>query len=412
MDDSPGGHQGAEVAAPVTVGSEDRVDAGSPMTVDSVKVAPEKTIGPLFPEPREGAHRRESVPFDVSLLALSGIKGLGLRGLRALVEAFEGELGRVWHADPVLLRDILVKAKVRASDRMTSEILRMAPVLLSRGQEKAAELSGKGVRVIPARELPAPLREILDPPGWLFVQGNARALYHRPAVAVVGTRKPSSQGRRAATIVAKILAAYPITLISGLAEGVDEEAHRASLQEGVVNVAFLGHGIGIVFPASTAPLREMILEKGGAVATEYLPHEHYRRTTFVERNRLQAALADMVVPIESGPKGGTVHTIRFARRYGRKVLAVRWRGANGLVEELIRDGAPVVDVLTSSGWKHLDQIFQQLAQQAGHEVFPLSLVEKRLRSEIRSRNVKPGELERLITLLSQWARELEGEGNS
>ncbi len=230
-------------------------------------------------------------------------------------------------------------------------------------------------------------------------------------MAVVGTRRPSPQGRKAAAIVAKILAAYPITLISGLAEGIDEEAHRASLQEGVVNVAFLGHGIGIVFPASTAPLRELILEKGGAVVTEYLPHEHYRRTTFVARNRLQAALADMVIPIESRPKGGTVHTIRFARNYGRNVLAVRWNGANGLVDELVRDGIPVVDVLTPSGWKHLDRTFRQLAEKAGHETYSLSLVEKRLQSEVRTRNVRPGEPERLINLLSQLARELEGEGN-
>jgi DNA protecting protein DprA len=352
------------------------------------------------------------VPFDVSLLALSGVKGLGLRGLRALVDAFQGELGSTWHANPTFIRNILVEAKVPSADRIVSEILHMAPILLSRGQEKAIELSEKGVRVIPPRELPASLRKIPNPPRWLFVQGNAGALYRRPAVAVVGTRRPSPQGRRAAAIVAKILAAYPITLISGLAEGIDEEAHRASLQEGAVNVAFLGHGIGIVFPASTAALRELILEKGGAVATEYLPHEHYRRITFIERNRLQAALADMVIPIESGPKGGTVHTIQFARKYGRNLLAVRWKGVNGLLEDLARNAIPVVDVLTPSGWKRLDRIFQELAERAGHETFSLSLVEKRLQNEIRSRNVRPGELERLITMLSRLARELGSEGNS
>ncbi len=152
-EDAPEGRRGIEAVGPALVQDKNPADVGAPVKADSDRAAAQKAIGPLFQGVKEGGDRRELVPFDVSLLALSGVKGLGRTGLAALVDALEGELGRVWHADPMLIRGILVEAKVRAADRMTSEILQMAPVLLSRGQEKAAELSEKGVRVIAPRGL-------------------------------------------------------------------------------------------------------------------------------------------------------------------------------------------------------------------------------------------------------------------
>ena len=99
--------------------------------------------------------------------------------------------------------------------------------------------------------------------------------------------------------------------------------HRTSVSEGVRNLAFLGHGINIVFPQETAQTRDRILKAGGAVATEYLPNEHYQKRYFVERNRLQAGLADFVIPVEAHPTGGTAHTVRFARQLGKPVIGIR-----------------------------------------------------------------------------------------
>jgi len=342
---------------------------------------------------------RPVVTFEVALLGLSTVRGLGRKGLRALIDGLEGNLERVWWTAPEYIEKTLAKAKIPGAEKIAREIADSAPALVEHGQKKVDDLSRKEIHVIPSWQLPLQLREIPDAPRWLFVQGNLDVLQHRPAVAVVGTRKPTSQGERAAAIVAKMLAAYPILLVSGLAEGIDKEAHKTSLQEGVLNLAFLGHGINLIFPAETKEIRQQIVERGGVVATEYLPDEHYQRSYFVERNRLQAAMADLVIPVEAGLKGGTAHTVRFARKYRRAMLGIRWKNADGLLDELQRDGYPIIDIFAPGGRRKLDGILRDLAERAGHETYALSLIERRLINEAKSRNVRVQDVKRLTETL-------------
>ncbi|GEM_PF-752750 len=363
------------------------------------------SLGPLFhDDARPATPERPTVPFAVSLLALGNVPGLGTHGLRALADELGGDLPRLWQMSQPQIEGLLARVRVRGAERIARDITERFPILVSRAERQLDDLSRRGVEIIAPAELPSTLREIPDAPQWLFFQGDRQVLYHRPVVAVVGTRKPSPTGRRVAAFVAKMLAAYPIVLVSGLAEGIDEEAHRASLQEGVRNLAFLGHGIDVVFPSSTAWIRDHIVEEGGGVATEYLPREHYRASYFVQRNRLQAALADLVIPIETRQEGGTAHTIRFARRYRRRILALRWKGASGVVERLAGEDFRTIDIVSDPpGWKELDRILQALAEEHGHQTSSLSLVERRLRCDLMARNVRPGELERLMRILADFA---------
>jgi DNA processing protein len=360
---------------------------------------------PIEVSPPETESRKTS--FEVSLLSLSGIDGLGRKGLKALVKRFGGDLGAVWGASSDQLRTVLANSNVPSSGVIASLIKQDTKALIEKGHRKLEELTSKRVYVVAPHNMPAKLRDIPDKPSWLFVQGDLDLLHDTPTVAVVGTRKPSEQGLRAARVVARLLAAYPIALVSGLAEGVDEEAHRTSLDEGVRNVAFLGHGINYNLSEKSRLLRRKILEQGGAVVSEYLPDEHYRKAYFVERNRLQAALADLVVPVEANPKGGTAHTVRFAGECERPLLGIAWKYANGILEELEREGHSSIPIFTADGQKKLDGIFRELAEEYGRETDTLYLVRRKYLQERRLRRIRRTDIEKLIELLEDVAADAD-----
>lgn len=346
------------------------------------------------------------VPFATALLGLGTVKGLGLKGLRHLARQFGDDLGRVFGCDQSSLRDALAAGSVPGSEKLAEVIASDGERLLREGGRLAQLLRERGVTVIPPSGLPERLHDVRrDPPQWLFVEGDAQALFGRPVVALVGTRTPTERGVRAAATVARILSAYPVTVVSGLAEGIDDMAHRESLALGLRNVAFLGHGIDSVFPMSTGDVRQQIARSRGAVATEYLPWEHFQKRFFVERNRLQAGLADLVIPVEAHPEGGTAHTVRFARDYGRQLVGIRWPGANGIVEEFDREGVPVFDVTTREGCRRLDGVFRDLVERSGRDAYPLANIERQVLREIRARAVRPADVQRMIRTLENAAQE-------
>jgi DNA protecting protein DprA len=355
----------------------------------------------------------EPIPFGAAVLALGSVRGLGQKALKTLVFKLKDALGAVFSYRADAIAEVLRGNRVAAAEKLAQQIAEAPGNLIERGQDQLRQLRDRGIQVLSPSEIPAQLQSTgPDAPQWLFVQGDRELLNRRPAIAVVGTRNPTDRGLEAAATVTKMLAAYPVTLISGLAEGIDEVAHSNSLAYGMKNVAFLGHGIDIVFPAKTADLREEIIRKNGAVVTEYLPWEHPQKRFFVERNRLQAGLADLVLPIEANPTGGTAHTIRFARAYHRRVVGVRWPGANGVIQELDEAGDTVIDINSSSGRRHLDGIVRQLVEENGGQAYPLVLIERWLLREIRSRDTRPQDIERIIESLTALKQEPPSNGSS
>ena len=195
-------------------------------------------------------------------------------------------------------------------------------------------------------EYPRRFDHLPDPPSMLFVRGQPAA-FDETVVAVVGSRRATSYGRRVARDLGRGLGAAGITVVSGLARGIDAEAHRGALEAGARTVAVLGRGPDRAYPAGHAPLMRELL-RDGAVWSEYAPGVGPRQHHFPERNRLIAGAARAVVVVEAAERSGALITARLGLEAGVDVWAVPGRiderstvGVHGL----LRDGARPVCAL-------------------------------------------------------------------
>lgn len=168
---------------------------------------------------------------------------------------------------------------------------------------------------------PALLREIHSPPLVLFVRGNADIMA-RTSLAVVGTRKPTPYGIAATHRIAGPLASRGIVIVSGLAYGIDAEAHRAALDADGATLAVLGNGIDEIYPREHAQLAEIILHEGGALVSEFPPDAGIARHFFPQRNRVIAGLSRAALIVEAGLKSGALITARMGIDENREVFAV------------------------------------------------------------------------------------------
>lgn len=209
---------------------------------------------------------------------------------------------------------------------------------------KKAEKFGVTI-VTPADEAyPELLRTAPGRPLALYVKGDVAAL-SKPAVAIVGTRRVTPYGADQAAKFAHDLAANGWMILSGLALGVDAEAHRAALDAGGVTVGVLGSGLDQFYPPENRELAREMVRKGGAVVSEFPFGRTPDTQTFPQRNHVVAALAKGVLAIEAPPKSGTLITTGIAADLGRTVMAVPGRvdsrSSAGCLA-LIRDGARLV----------------------------------------------------------------------
>jgi DNA processing protein len=185
-------------------------------------------------------------------------------------------------------------------------------------------LAARGFRFLarPAAEFPTLLGSIHDPPPGLFLRGDAAPeLLSRPAVAIVGARACSGYGTAVARMLARELAAAGLVVVSGLARGVDAEAHRGALDAGGTTVAVLGCGIDRDYPAAHAQLAHRIAE-AGLIVSEYAPAVEPRAWRFPARNRLISGLSAATVVVEARERSGALITADFALEEGREVFAV------------------------------------------------------------------------------------------
>lgn len=184
----------------------------------------------------------------------------------------------------------------------------------------------------------------LGAPAWVCVQAKDGRLPRGPAVAVVGTRSPTLSGLRTAERLAGHLAGHGVTVISGLARGIDSAAHRGALAADGPTVGVAGAGLAIDYPRGSSALRRDVAAAGGLVG-ELPPGAPPAKHTFLARNRIISGLADAVVVVEGGIDSGALHTARMAASQGREVWAVP-----GSLEaptaagplSLVRDGALLV----------------------------------------------------------------------
>jgi DNA processing protein len=202
---------------------------------------------------------------------------------------------------------------------------------------------------------PPLLAELYDPPARLHLRGGAVAILTRPCVAVVGARSCSPYGAQVARELAGELAAAGLVVVSGLARGVDGEAHRGALAAGGLTVAVLGCGIDRDYPSAHADLARRIAANG-LVVSEYAPGVEPSPWRFPARNRIIAGLARATVVVEARERSGALITADFALELGREVFAVPGEitsALSGGTNDLIRQGAtPLLradDVLETLG---------------------------------------------------------------
>ena len=167
------------------------------------------------------------------------------------------------------------------------------------------------------------LGAIHDPPAQLFLRGSADAsLLSRPAIAIVGARACSSYGRTVARSLAHDVAAAGLVVVSGMARGIDGEAHRGALDAGGRTIAVLGCGIDRDYPAAHTELARRIADSGGLVVSEYEPGVEPAPWRFPARNRIIAGLGRATLVVEARERSGALITADFALDEGRDVLAV------------------------------------------------------------------------------------------
>ena len=200
----------------------------------------------------------------------------------------------------------------------------------------------RAVRTLRRRDLPELLQQIHDPPRALFLRGAAdHEILALPAVAIVGARACSPYGAQVARMLGRELAAAGLVVVSGLARGIDGEAHRGALEAGGLTVAVLGCGIDRDYPAAHAELARRICERG-LVVSEYEPGVEPAPWRFPARNRIIAGLAAVTVIVEARERSGALITADFALEDGREVFAVPGEITGTLstgTNRLLRQGA-------------------------------------------------------------------------
>lgn len=267
---------------------------------------------------------------------LSSINGLGPRKCMQLMKLF-GEPKNIWEISSDELKNMKIVPKAIINQLIDLKIKAGVEDIL----EKMYKSNIQAI-TINEEEYPNYLKNIHDPPIVLYVKG--RLLKEDKAVAVVGSRKASSYGLKMAETISYELSKCGITVVSGMAKGIDSSAHLGALRAAGRTIAVLGCGLDKIYPVENKELMSKIYETG-AVISEYIPGTPPMPQNFPARNRIISGISKGVVVIEANEKSGSLITADFALEQGREVFAVPGnvnsftsKGTN----KLIRDGAKIV----------------------------------------------------------------------
>ncbi len=287
---------------------------------------------------------------DVYWLALRRARGVGPRTCKLLIEKF-GAPEKIFQ----LNADQIAAAGVpRNTANSIAEFRDFEPL-----EKELCELPNIGARLVKwtDADYPPNLRQIADPPPFLFMRGTAQ-LTDPTCIAIVGARAASDIGRRMANRLGLELAAKGFTVVSGLARGIDGEAHQGALDAHGKTLAVLGCGVDVIYPAEHRKLAEAIIEGGGALISELPIGMQPLAENFPTRNRILSGLCLGVVIVEAAEKSGSLITARMALEQDRQVFAVpgsplsgKTRGSN----RLLKEGAKLVECV--------EDVIEELAPQ-------------------------------------------------
>lgn len=169
------------------------------------------------------------------------------------------------------------------------------------------------------KDFPQRLKNIPDPPVFLYYKGNKDVLNNKKSVAVIGTREPTIIGEKIAREFASLLVSCNFVVVSGLALGCDQYAHEGCVENKGLSIAVLPSSIDKISPKSNIPLAEKIIHYNGCLISEYHPLSTISKSNYIERNRLQSGLSLGIFVVETDIKGGTMHTVKHSKDQGKKI---------------------------------------------------------------------------------------------
>ena len=323
-------------------------------------------------------------------LGFNRVMGIGPAKLRALLDHF-GDLETAWRASSSDLREA-------GLDRRALEYMLAARSAMDLDAE-VAKVHRLGAKIVTwdDADYPPQLKSIAAPPPLLYVKG-AFTPADQWAIAVVGTRRATAYGREVTRSLVSDLARSGVTIVSGLARGIDAAAHQAALDAGGRTLAVLGHGIDFIYPPEHRQLAEKIIEHG-ALVTDYPVSTPPEGGNFPPRNRIISGLSLGVLVVEGDVSSGAHITADFAAEQGRDVFAVPGnilQRASRLPNTLIQQGAtPVL-----SAEDILEQLnLTMVAQQAeAREVIPQDAMEAKLLELLSAEPVHIDDIQRTTEL--------------
>lgn len=250
-------------------------------------------------------------------LALSFIPGIGAVHARNLV-SYLGGVKEVFRADRRSLRRVPGIGAKRAADILHSDAL-------SRAENSLKMLAKQDVRLLfyLDDDYPSKLKEFAGSPLVLYIRGKLK-LEHNRMVAIVGTRRPTPWGKECCERIVHELKAYGCYSVSGLAYGIDSIVHDRSIAGGIPTIGILGSGLDRIYPYVNRRLAERISDQG-CLISEFPFGTKPDRENFPRRNRIIAALCDVLIVVESAEKGGSIITTEYANSYSRDIFAVPGR---------------------------------------------------------------------------------------
>ncbi len=318
------------------------------------------------------------------------VKGIGAARLRQIQE-FYGSLETAWNSPASGLLSAGLPQKV------VDNFVRMKPqVDLDRIMER---IHTQGVKVMTWEDADYPrrLKEINQAPPVLFIKGSIN-VEDDWAVAVVGTRRVTPYGRQVTSEIASFLAQNGVTVVSGLARGVDAIAHQTALQNGGRTIAVLGSGVDVIYPPEHRRLAGEIAQQG-ALVSDYPLGTQPDGINFPPRNRIISGLSLATIVVEAGEKSGALITAEFAVEQGRDVFAVpgsilapQSEGTNKLIEEGARPLLKMTEILEVLKLERIPE------KQSARKLNPLNPVEKKVLASLSQEPVHVDELSSLTGL--------------
>lgn len=286
-------------------------------------------------------------------LALTTVSGIGGVTARKLIERF-GDVEAVFAASPEELIEIPRVTETMAAQILAAPIEQLESELLSLNDEGIDLLTWDDAR------FPTLLRPLPDAPMILFMRGVLKRTDDK-AVAIVGTREPTGAAVELAQAIGRELAARDITVVSGLALGIDTAGHRGAIETGRT-IAVLGSGVRFIHPKENAELAEEIVGCG-AILSELHPNTPPKGQNLMARDRIISGLSRAVIVIEAGEESGSLDTASKAIKQGRSVYAVPGSAGTDL---LITNGARAIDPAVID----FDQLAAAISQPPSHHESP------------------------------------------